>query len=224
MQTQTIALDVYGTLINPHAVIELLKDCVGDHAEAFSQLWRTKQLEFSFRRGLMRDYVDFSRVTAEALDYVALALNAPLSSTETSTLLNAYTELDPYPEVTDALRELREADVRLFAFTNGHPEVVAKLLRHAEVTELLDGVVSVHDVESFKPDPLVYDHFLQTTGALMDETWLVSSNSFDIAGAVARGWNTAWIKRDPATVFDGWENQSNVTLSSMSQLLEKIRF
>lgn len=62
-----LAFDVYGTLINKHGVVAALREVVGEKAGEFSRNWLEKQLEYSFRRGLMQNYVDFSICTEHAL-------------------------------------------------------------------------------------------------------------------------------------------------------------
>ncbi|MCB1759924.1 MAG: haloacid dehalogenase type II [Gammaproteobacteria bacterium] len=217
---ETLALDVYGTLIDPHAIAARLADHLGDGAAVFSQIWRGKQLEFSFRRGLMGDYADFSEVTREALDYTDSALEADLSEAAKADLLDRYTRLDAYADVPAALAALRAEGRALFAFSNGHPAALESLLQHAGIAHLLDGVVSVHEVRSFKPDPRVYAHFLQRANSRPEQTRLVSSNAFDILGAQACGWQTAWIRRDARTVFDGWGPEPETILASLAGLIE----
>ena len=217
---ETLAFDIYGTLIDPHAIATRLREYLGDRAIPFSQLWRTKQLEFSFRRGLMGDYADFSVVTRDALEYTNSTLEAGLSGAARETLLDDYKRLDAYADTRETLATLRDQGRRLYAFSNGHPRDLDSLLTHAGVAELLDGIVSVHDVESFKPDPKVYQHFCRSTDSQPAETRLVSSNGFDIAGARACGWRTAWVQRDAGTVFDGWGPGPATTISALAELAE----
>jgi 2-haloacid dehalogenase len=215
---ETLAFDIYGTLIDPHAIATRLRNYLGDRAIPFSQLWRTKQLEFSFRRGLMRDYADFSVVTRDALEYTDSTLDAGLSEAAREILLDDYTRLDAYSDARETMTVLRDQGRRLYAFSNGHPRDLQKLLTHAGIAELLDGIVSVHDVESFKPDPKVYEHFCHSTNSEPAETRLVSSNGFDIAGARACGWRTAWVQRDAGAVFDGWGPGPDTTISRLAEL------
>lgn len=216
---ETLALDIYGTLINPHAIATRLREYLGERADPFSQLWRTKQLEFSFRRGLMGSYADFSVVTRDALEYTNAALDARLSASAKEQLLSDYTRLDAYEDVHEALASLRAEGRRLYAFSNGHPRDLESLLDHAGITELLDGIVSVHDVRSFKPDPKVYAYFCRSTDTAPAQTRLVSSNAFDIAGAQACDWQTAWVRRDASAVFDGWGPEPGTTVSTLGELI-----
>ena len=218
----TLAFDVYGTLINPHAVIGSLQEHLGDRATGFSQVWRDKQLEYSFRRGLMGAYRDFSVVTRNALDYACAAMEVSLSDGVKDRLMAQYRELDAFDDAVPALESLRAAGCRMHAFSNGLPGDLVQLMRHAGIDALLDSIVSVHDVRSFKPDPKVYAHFNASTKSEAGETWLISSNPFDIVGAAAFGWNTAWVQRSAKAVFDPWEFSPTTTVTSLGQLKDRV--
>ena len=216
--TTTLAFDVYGTLVDPFGISQRLKSIAGDKTPAFAQMWRNKQIEYLFRRALGRDYRPFSVCTSQALDYTALQLEMDLSAADKQGLLAQYRELPAYEEVAESLRQLQDAGCRNYAFSNGEPDDLAYLLAHAGLDAALDGIVSVHEVQSFKPDPAVYQHFLEETGATSKETWLVSGNPFDVIGAHMAGWRTAWVKRDPTAVFDPWEIVPDAIVTDMSEL------
>ena len=218
----TLAFDVYGTLIDPLGISVRLQEIVGEDAPAFAKDWRDKQIEYLFRRALGRDYQPFSVCTAQALDYTSLAFNLTLSDADRQSLLAAYRELPAYEDVPDALRALKDAGCRNYAFSNGEPEDLEYLLDYADLDPVLDGVISVHDIQSYKPDPDVYAHFLATTRSKKDATWLVSGNSFDVIGAHNAGWNTAWVRRNPAILFDPWGVEPTISVSSMVELVAAI--
>ncbi len=220
--TTTLAFDVYGTLIDPFGVSQTLQGMVGEKTAEFAQLWRDKQIEYLFRRALGRDYRPFSVCTSQALDYTAMQLQVDVSASDKQELLAKYRELPAYAEVPEALRDLKDAGCRNYAFSNGEPDDLAYLLAHAGLDDALDGIVSVHDVQSFKPDPAVYSHFLQETGATKEQTWLVSGNPFDVIGAHMAGWRTAWVKRNPGAVFDPWEIDPDATVADTSHLVSAI--
>lgn len=218
----TFAFDVYGTLIDPLQISNLLAEQAGSEAQSLAELWRAKQLEYSFRRGLMGTYVRFPEVTRAALDYACEAIGVSLDDDFKSSLMAHYRTLPAFADTRAALTELQDYDARLHAFSNGTSADVGALLAHAQIDSLLTSVVSVDDVKSFKPDPRVYAHFNKATNSKPAETWLVSSNPFDVIGAGACGWNTAWIRRDPKTPFDSWEITPTVVLNSLSALPDVI--
>ena len=215
----TLAFDVYGTLINTHGLTRQIASLVGDEqAAAFSQTWRDKQLEYSFRRGLMQLYAPFSVCTAEALDYTCQRFACQLSSAQREALLNGYRQLPAFDDALTALSALKAKQVRCFAFSNGSRDAVVELLTHAQLIDLFDDVVSVEPLCSFKPNPAVYSHFLRATHSQHHRTSMISSNPFDVIGAKAAGMGAVWIKRDPQAVFDPWGILPDHELGSLHEL------
>jgi 2-haloacid dehalogenase len=216
----TLAFDVYGTLIDTAGIVTALEKLVGERAEAFSNLWRAKQLEYSFRRGLMQNYRDFSVCTRNALDFCCESLQVELHAAERVSLLEAYRYLPAFADAEQGLARLKAAGFRMYAFSNGKPEDVRNLLEHARVDQYLEGVVSTDEIKSFKPNPAVYAHFLRQAGAGGCESWLISGNPFDVIGAISAGLRGAWVKRSPKAVFDPWEIQPTLTVGNLVELCE----
>lgn len=218
----TLAFDVYGTLIDTHGVVDRLQETVGDVARAFSETWRDKQLEYSFRRGLMQNYANFAVCTRNALDYTAAVYRVPLTDAQRQQLLEAYRGLPAFDDVRDALPRLESAGYRMFAFSNGTAEAVEALLDHAGIRRYFQGVVSCDDLKSFKPNPAVYAHFLRQAGATGVEAWLISGNPFDVIGAISAGMRGAWVKRSVEGIFDPWGIEPTLTVESLRDLADGI--
>jgi 2-haloacid dehalogenase len=219
----TLAFDVYGTLIDTAGVVVALRQKVGAKADAASELWRSKQLEYSFRRGLMQNYRDFSVCTRQALDYVCAALQLPLAQSEREDLLAGYRSLPAFADVRTGLEACRSAGFKLYAFSNGRPDEVQSLLEQAGIRNFFLDLVSTAEISSFKPNPGVYANFLRRAGATGAEAWLISGNPFDVIGAISAGMRGAWIQRNPATIFDPWEITPTLSLSSLGQLAAAIQ-
>ncbi len=202
--TITLAFDIYGTLIDTQGVKAKLRDFLGDEASSFSSAWRDKQLEYAFRRGLMQQYADFSVCTAQALDYTCASLGVALAPDQKRELLQAYTVLPAFPDVKPALARLSHLGYQRVAFSNGTAEAVELLLASAGLRQFFDAVVSVDEIGTFKPAPAVYTHLLRRCNAEAATTWLVSSNPFDVIGAVSAGLQAAWVRRSVDAVFDPW--------------------
>lgn len=217
-----IAFDVYGTLVDPLAMAGPLQSVVGDLAGPFAELWRAKQLEYSFRRGLMRAYRPFPACTADALLFTEQVLGINLSDESRALLLHRYKSLPPFPDAVRALSSLKASGHFLAAFSNGDPDSLRALLESAGVRPLLDDVVSADEVKTFKPDPAVYAHAAERLGQSARNTWLVSSNPFDIIGASAAGLRTAWVRRDPQAVFDPWGVEPDVVVSTLEELAPRL--
>lgn len=218
--TIAIAFDIYGTLIDPHGVVDELTRRLGDRAQAFSNLWRDKQLEYSFRRGLMQRYENFPVCTRQALDYTDELLQTGLDEPAKQALMDIYRELPAFDDVPDSLQALSAQGMRLFAFSNGTADAVSGLLKHARIDGYFEGVVSVDALRTFKPDPRVYRHFIEIADTDAELCWLVSSNAFDVIGAVSAGMKAAWLRRSQSAVFDPWEIEPTRVISRLDQLAE----
>ncbi|HRD50300.1 MAG TPA: haloacid dehalogenase type II [Candidatus Contendobacter sp.] len=217
-KTCALGFDVYGTLVDPLALAEPLQALVGEQAIRFAELWRSKQLEYSFRRGLMRRYADFDVCTRQALRYTQQALRCALPESDQDRLLEAYLYLPLFPEVAASLTALKAQGHQLVAFTNGVEASIRALLTNADVLCQLEDVVSVDDLRTFKPDPAVYAHLARRTEHLPSETWLVSSNAWDVIGAKAAGLRAAWVKRQPDAVFDPWDVEPDIVVNGLDEL------
>jgi len=218
----TLAFDVYGTLIDTHGVLDALRPLLGEQAAAFSQHWRDKQLEYSFRRGLMQNYVTFAECTRHALLQAAAVYRLSLTSEQVERLLGVYRVLPAFTDAATALPRLNAVGMRCFAFSNGSAEAVETLLVTAGLRDQFAGVVSVDDLRSFKPNPAVYAHFLRRAGSAGSDAWMISGNPFDVIGALSAGMRAAWVKRNEGAVFDPWGIEPTVTVGSLDELPDAI--
>ena len=215
----TLAFDVYGTLIDTHGITTALAQHTdAETAVRLSHLWRDKQLEYSFRRGLMQHYENFATCTAQALDYACAAQGVTLNAAQKTTLLQAYSKLPAFADAADGLAQLQRNGYKLFAFSNGPAAAVESLLANAGLRGYFADIVSVDEIHTFKPDPAVYAHFLHRSGATATTAWLISSNPFDVLGALAAGLQAAWLQRNPQTLFDPWGPRPTLTINSLAEL------
>lgn len=189
--------DAYGTLFDVHAAMRAHARALGDRWEAVSATWRTKQLEYSWVRGLMGSYSDFWRLTEEALDY-ALALHGVGNDALRSALLDAYWTLDAYADVSPTLERLRRDGARTAILSNGSPEMVTAAIRSAKLDTLIDDTFSVDAVKVFKTAPETYRMVTDAWDAKPKKIVFVSSNRWDIAGACKFGFHPVWINRSGA--------------------------
>ncbi|MES2365999.1 MAG: haloacid dehalogenase type II [Pseudomonadota bacterium] len=219
----TLAFDVYGTLIDTHGVITELEKHVANKARDFSRIWREKQLEYTFRRGLMQNYENFAVCTRNALDYTCAYFKLELSHQDKETLMGVYKCLPAFDDVETGLALAKNAGFKLFAFSNGSAEAVETLLDHAGISNYFSDVVSTDEMKSYKPNPGVYSHFLRRAGASGADAWLISSNPFDVIGALSAGMRAAWIKRSPEALFDPWGIEPTLTMDSLLHLAEQVK-
>jgi 2-haloacid dehalogenase len=213
-----LAFDVYGTLIDPFRMEDHLHPIFGGSAKEATELWRSKQLEYSFRRALMKKYENFDVCTAQALRFVCRQLDVSLDEAALRNLLDQYLWLPPYPDVSTALEELEALGFKLVACSNGTEQAVRGLLERAGVLARFSGIVSVDPIRTFKPDPAVYEYLAAQVHTEKDMVCMISSNPFDVIGAKAYGLRTAWVKRDPNRMFDPWEFEADWVVHGLEQL------
>lgn len=219
---EALGFDIYGTLVDPLEMNEHLGEVVGEGAERFSALWREKQIEYTWRRGLMREYADFGVCTRQALDYAALSFGLELSSDQRERILQEYQNLRPFPDVLPGLERLRSEGHTLVAFSNGVERTARVLLERGGVLDHLEDVVSVDDLGTFKPDPEVYRYLARRLDRPVGETWLVSSNGWDVIGAKSAGLRAAWVRRNPNAVFDPWGIEPDLVVENLEQLAGRL--
>ena len=216
-----VAFDIYGTLVNPLEMNEHLRRFAGENADRFSELWREKQIEYSFRRALMRRYEDFGTCTRQALLFTARTLDIDLAGEDQEKLIEEYQNLRAFPDVAPGIEKIKARGHATVAFSNGVEATARVLLERAGVLPHLNSVISVDDVRTFKPNPDVYQYLVRRLGRSVEEVWLVSSNPWDVIGAKSAGLKAAWIKRKPDAVFDPWGIEPDVVVDSLEQLAEK---
>jgi 2-haloacid dehalogenase len=221
--TTTLAFDIYGTLIDTQGIARILAQLMGAQSVPFAQRWREKQLEYSFRRGLMRDYQPFTDCTRQALEFCCAEFRIPLSEANRADLMSAYRALPAFDDALTGLAACHAAGYRVFAFSNGIEDDVRALLDHSGLAPYFNDVIGVDAVASFKPDPAVYAHFIRQSGSDVDKTWLISSNTFDVIGARNAGWQAAWVRRNPDQPFDPWQQQPNCILNSLDALPDALQ-
>ena len=194
MRYSAYVFDAYGTLFDIHAAVRRHAGAVGPDGQLLSEIWRAKQLEYSWVRTLAGAYADFWQLTEQALDY-ALQRVPSADPGLRDKLLEAYWHLDCYPEVPAVLKALKADGSRLAILSNGSPAMLEAAVKSAALDLVLDDIFSVDMVQRFKPDPAVYD--LVTTGWRLypGSVSFQSSNRWDVAGATKFGFRTVWINR-----------------------------
>ena len=189
--------DAYGTLFDIHSAVARHKEIVGPLADRLSEIWRTKQLEYTWTRSLMGAYRDFDLITRDALDFAAARCGG-LTPEARQTLLSAYETLDAYADAAPALAALRARGARTVILSNGTPPGLARAVRSAGLESLLDESLSVDALRIFKTAPAAYGLVCENYGLRPDQVSFQSSNRWDVAGAAKFGFHTVWINRTGA--------------------------
>jgi 2-haloacid dehalogenase len=186
--------DAYGTLFDVHAAIARHRAAAGADADRFSDIWRTKQLEYTWTLTLAGHYVDFWTLTERALDF-AFARVPSVDRTLRPKLLDTYLTLDAFADARAALSGLKATGARLAILSNGTPRMVASAVEAAGIADLFDAVLSVDAVRRYKPRPEVYALATEALSVKPADVTFVSSNRWDVMGAVSFGFHAFWINR-----------------------------
>ncbi len=184
--------DAYGTLFDVSSAAAACKDDLGEDWTALSNVWRDKQLQYTWLRSLMGDYVPFWQITQDALDF-AMGVIGRDDAALRQRLLDVYFELHAYPEVPGVLDALKAAGIRTATLSNGSPDMLDAAVSSAGLA--LDAVISVDSLKIFKPDFRVYQLGVDTLDVAKERICFMSSNAWDAWGAANFGFQVVWVNR-----------------------------
>jgi 2-haloacid dehalogenase len=191
---QACVFDAYGTLFDTGSAAARCEAELGDHAPALTRLWRDKQLQYTWLRGLQGRHADFWQVTGDALDYALETLRIGDMSLR-NRLMELYLTLEPFPEVIPTLRSVKEAGFVTAILSNGTPAMLAAAIANGRMEALIDHVISVEEVGVYKPHPGVYLRATERLGLGADRLCFLSSNGWDAYAASAFGMRVVWCNR-----------------------------
>lgn len=203
---KAFVFDAYGTLYDVQSVADVTDAAFPGYGEYITQVWRMKQLEYSWLRSMMGDYKDFWTITLESLEYTLHTIGLKHNAQLIEDIAQAYNRLTPYPDAREALQGL--ADYRRAILSNGSPDMLSKLVSHSGFERLLERTLSVDGKRVFKPDPRAYEIVEQEFGLRRDEIAFVSSNGFDVCGAKHFGFRVIRIERVSASAMNDEIRQS----------------
>lgn len=193
MTIKAVVFDAYGTLYDVQSVAGVTDAAFPGYGEIITQIWRIKQLEYTWLRSLMERYEDFSVVTRESLQYTLALLGLKPDADIFDRIMDKYVHLDLYPDAKQALASLKGR--KLAILSNGSPDMLNALVRNTGLDKILDATISVDSLKIFKPSPRTYQLIEANLGVKPGEVLFVSSNPFDVCGAKAFGLKVAWIER-----------------------------
>jgi 2-haloacid dehalogenase len=186
--------DAYGTLFDVNSAARLAQEILGAEWQDLAELWRTKQLQYTWLRSLAGRHVDFWQITGDALDFALDSLKLANSEARVQ-LMDLYLRLSAYPEVKDVLAQLKAQGFKCAILSNGSPKMLTSAIENVGIQNLLDAVLSVEDVQVYKPHPLVYRLAIDRLGLDADEICFISSNGWDAYSAKAFGFQVVWCNR-----------------------------
>lgn len=213
--TRALVFDAYGTLFDPFSVRALAELLFPGHGAALSQLWRAKQLEYSWLRTLMGRYDNFWKITQDALAFSCRSLGLNCSDQQHRALMEIYLSLPAFPEVKPALENLPALPLSILS--NGTPEMLAAVVSANGMAHFFAHIFSVDSLQIYKPRPEVYQHAVDNLGLPRESIGFVSSNFWDISGATSFGFQAFWLNR-MSVVPDELGITPNATLQNLSGL------
>ena len=193
MTIKAVVFDAYGTLYDVQSVAAVTEQAFPGYGDLITQIWRIKQLEYSWLRSLMRRYQDFSVITRESLAYTLRCLGLKNDAATFERIMDKYLHLDLYPDAMAALAGLRGR--KLAILSNGSTDMLNALVQNSGLDRVLDATISIDSQKIFKPAPQAYSLIESNLGVQPHEVLFVSSNPWDACGAKAFGLNVAWIER-----------------------------
>lgn len=191
---KAIAFD-YFVLFNPDSVVGRVEQLLPGRGREFTNVWRSRQFEYTWLRSITGHYVDFSAVTKDALTYAAHVMKVTMSAADERRLLDAYLQLEPWPDTAGALRTLRESGIRVITIANFSPMMLRANAENAGLGELFDALVSTDANHTYKPDPRAYQLGIDRLRLPKQEIVFAAFGGWDAAGAKSFGYPTIWVNR-----------------------------
>ncbi|MGB1344560.1 MAG: haloacid dehalogenase type II [Amylibacter sp.] len=220
--------DAYGTLFDVTSATRIVANeeeysSFPNHSVKVSNSWRIKQLEYSWLRNIMHEYIDFWQITKDALDF-ALEENQIKNEKLRQRLLDVYWNLSAYPEAQDVLTTLKANNIQTGILSNGSKQMLTSAVVSANLKNYLDKIISIDGIEIYKPDPKVYQMVLDQFNCKIEEVLFISSNGWDIAGASKFGFTTLWVNRNliPKDRLTFMPNKITNNLSTIPNILKEL--
>ena len=193
-KVKACVFNAYGTLLDTFLPFDEYKDQLGENAMVIFKLWRAKRLQYSSQLSLMNQYTNYEKIRKYALDF-ACDVYGMTDETVKKNILASHSNLKSFSDATDALAKLKEKKISTAVLSNGAPRSLNSELKSAQMDHLLDRVFSTEQVRAFKPSPVVYEYVEQQLGLPASKIAFVSSNSWDVVGAVSYGFYSIWVNR-----------------------------
>ena len=222
MKQEALAFDMYGTLVDPLRIWTQLEQYLPKgNAVRAAEIWRQKQLEYSFRLTVMEQYEDFEQVTRKALDYALAAVNGQLTSEQKQQLMEQYNDLALFPDVQRSLEQLQAKGHTMIVFSNGSPAMLNAIMQAAHLEPYFQGFVSVDEIKMYKPSPKAYQLVANRLQRPIEKVRLISSNPFDVIGASNAGMQATWVNRSHG-LFDTLGERPAMMVETLEELTEKL--
>ena len=222
MKTENIKaclFDAYGTLFDVNSAAAKCQEKLGSKWEAFANAWRTTQLEYTWLRSLMKKHKNFWKITEDSLDHTMETFK--IKKEMRNELLDLYKKLNPYSEVTECLKGLKEKKIKIAILSNGTPDLLKVLVESNNIQNYFDDIFSIESVGIHKPDAKVYEMPTKKYNCKPENICFMSSNTWDVSGGGVFGYNAVWVNR-LNKVFDKLDYKPNFIINNLKELFKII--
>jgi len=218
---ETVTFDSYSTLVDVDAAERALADRVPD-PEPVSRHWRARSLMYTFVANHVDGYRPFYELNRAALTGALAAHGVDLTADERDEILAVYHELDVFDDVRAGLERLADAGYAPHVVSNGNPEMLASMVEHADIADVVVDTVSADEVERFKPAAELYRHAAARAGTPVDAVAHVTAAWFDVQGAAHAGMQGVWLDRkgDPPEPFGADPDLTAETIHEVAEALD----
>ncbi|WP_137290973.1 haloacid dehalogenase type II [Natronorubrum halophilum] len=218
----TVTFDSYSTLVDVDAVEAALAAHPGvDAPEPISRTWRERSMQYTLVGNHTGTYEPFYEVNRDALEYALEAHGVEATEDEREEILSAYHELDVFDDVRGSIERLRRGGYDCYVLSNGNPEMLASMVEHAEIDDLLADTISADELETFKPDPDLYRHAAGRTGTPIEEIAHVSALWFDVQGASHAGMQGVWLDRN-GTPWEPFGDEPELVCAGLEEVADRL--
>ena len=217
---ETVTFDSYSTLVDVDAAERVLDERVADPASV-AALWRRRSLEYAMVSGYLDAYRPFYEMNRAALGYALAAHDAGLGADERDAILEVYHDLDPFPEVRDAIERIDAAGYDCYVVSNGDPAMLDSMIETVGVGGALRDAISADEVEAFKPDARLYEHAAARTGTPVDRIAHAAAGWADVLGAMHAGMAGVWVDRD-GRPWEAFGDDPDLTVADLDELADAL--
>lgn len=217
---ETITVDSYGTLVDPSAAERAVAEYTNNPDPLLSH-WRAKYLSYVMISNYIHDYRPFDELIGAALEQALGAYNIETTAAEREEILSIYDELDPFDDVRSGLARLSE-EYDIYVLSMGTPRMLKNMIENAEISEWIEDIISVHEIQIFKPEAAVYQHGAARTGTPINNIAHVAGPTFDVRGAMAAGMQGVWINRT-GEPWDPWFPDPDLAIETFDELIKALR-
>ncbi|MBP1987669.1 haloacid dehalogenase type II [Halolamina salifodinae] len=219
-RVSTVTFDSYSTLVDVDAAEAALADRVPEPGPV-SALWRSRSLAYTFVANQVDAYQPFYEMNRDALQYALDANGVDITPEERDEILAVYHELDVFADVREGIERLHDGGYDTYVVSNGNPEMLASMVEHADIGDLIADTISADEIGTFKPAAELYRHAAARTGTPIDEIAHVSAGWFDVLGARHAGMQSVWIDRK-GTPWDGFAGDPDLTVEDIHDLADRL--